>query len=112
MRQLGSLQRSSRPSSWIRGGEGIRREGNWERKEGKGKGGEGRDGREWNEGRGEEEGGERDPTKFREKLTPLFTDEYYVEADTQYDTQFVSFEISMTSFRTESLAGQVTANLS
>jgi len=27
--------------SWIRGGKGIRREGNWERKEGKGKGREG-----------------------------------------------------------------------
>jgi len=61
-----SLQRYPRPSSWIRGGEGkgIRREGNWERKEGK---------REWRGERWEGKGKGRDPTKFRVKLTPLFT---------------------------------------
>ena len=49
-------------------GKGIRREGNWERKEGKGNGTEGREkeGREGGEGKWK-----GNPTKFREKLTPL-----------------------------------------
>ena len=49
---LGSLQRSARLLSWIRGGEGDKEGGEL------GKEGRGREGREWKEGKG------KYPTKF------------------------------------------------
>ena len=73
---MGILQRSPRPSSWVRGGEGDKEGGNWERN-GKGTEGRraGREGKEGGQGRGEGKGGTR---LFREKLRSL-TDVYTFE---------------------------------
>jgi len=69
--RCGSLQRAPDHLAGLGEGKGVRREGNWERNEGKGNGrGRERKGKE-GRGRGEEKGKGRDPTKFPEKLTPL-----------------------------------------
>jgi len=58
----GSLQCPPDPLAGLGGGKGIRREGNWERKKGKGKGGGERGkGRMGGERRGEKEGEGPDP---------------------------------------------------
>ena len=67
---LGELTALPDPLAGLGEGEGIRREGNWERKERKGKVGEGRE-REGKGRRVEERGkGRGGTTKFQEKLTP------------------------------------------
>jgi len=76
---LGELTALPQTSSWIRGGEGDK-EGGELGNEGKGKGWEGRERKGKGRRGGERERGLRggegkgkgeDPTKFREKLTPL-----------------------------------------
>ena len=68
---IGELTELPRPHSWIRGGEGDKEGGELEKEGGGGKGRRGGEGRR--RGRREEGKGKgRDPTKFWEKLKPLF----------------------------------------